>query len=138
MASGFRCFSCRAVARLNFESIILKAHLVMQQKLEIRLMNALEAEPRHSQRRPSVAYNVSLGTVHFCFNALIENGFFKAQNFRNSENKQAYACALTPSGINHKQKINIAFLKRKKREFDTLTKEIALLENDLKQTERQG
>jgi len=110
----------------------------MQQELEIRLMNALEREPRQSQCCLSEACNVSLGTIHYCLNALIEKGFVKAQNIRNSENKLAYAYVLTPSGINHKRKITIAFLKRKYREFDTLKKEIALLEDDLKQRERKG
>jgi len=72
----------------------------MRQELEIRLMNALETEPRQSQRRLSKACDVSLGTIHFCLNALIEKGFVKAQNFRNSANKLAYAYILTPSGIN--------------------------------------
>jgi EPS-associated MarR family transcriptional regulator len=109
----------------------------MQHELEIKLMNALEAESRQSQRRLSEACDVSLGTIHYCLNALIEKGFVKAQNFRNAENKLAYAYILTPSGINHKRKITIAFLKRKKQEFDTLKREIALIEDRLRQKERQ-
>lgn len=109
----------------------------MQYELEIRLMNALEAEQRQSQRRLSEACDVSLGTIHYCINALIEKGFVKAQNFRNAENKLAYAYILTPSGINYKRKITIAFLKRKKQEFDTLKREIALIEDRLRQKERQ-
>jgi EPS-associated MarR family transcriptional regulator len=100
-------------------------------------MNALEAESRQSQRRLSEACDVSLGSIHYCLNALIEKGFVKAQNFRNAENKLAYAYILTPSGINHKRKITIAFLKRKKQEFDSLKREIALLEDGLRQRERQ-
>ena len=109
----------------------------MQYELEIKLMNALEAESRQSQRRLSEACGVSLGTIHYCLNALIEKGFVKAQNLKNSGNKLAYAYILTPSGINHKRKITIAFLKRKKHEFDILKKEIALFEDDLKKQERR-
>jgi len=109
----------------------------MQHELEIKLMNALEAESRQSQRRLSEACGVSLGTIHYCLNALIEKGFIKAKNFKNSGNKRDYAYILTPSGINHKRKITIAFLKRKKQEFDSLKREIALLEDGLRQRERQ-
>ena len=109
----------------------------MQYELEIKLMNALEAESRQSQRRLSEACGVSIGTIHYCLNALIEKGFIKAKNFKNSGNKRDYAYILTPSGINHKRKITIEFLKRKKQEFDTLKREIALIEHHLRQTERQ-
>jgi len=104
----------------------------MKLELEINLMNALDAEPRQSQRLLSDACNVSLGTIHYCINALIEKGFVKAKNFKNSGNKRDYAYILTPSGINHKRKITIKFLKRKKQEFDSLKREISLLEDHLK------
>jgi len=107
----------------------------MQYELEIKLMNALEAESRQSQRRLSEACGVSLGTIHYCLNALIEKGFVKAQNLKNSGNKLAYAYILTPSGINRKRKITIAFLKRKKQEFNALKREIALTEDRLRQKE---
>ena len=110
----------------------------MQHELEIKLMNTLEAEPRQSQRSLSDGCHVSLGTIHYCLNALIEKGFVKVTNFKNSGNKRDYAYILTPSGINHKRKITIEFLKRKKQEFDILKREIALLEDRLRQRERKG
>lgn len=64
-------------------------------------------------------------------------GFVKVKNFKNSWNKRDYAYTPIPFGINHKRKIAIELLKGKKQEFDTLKREIALIEDRLRQRERQ-
>jgi EPS-associated MarR family transcriptional regulator len=76
---------------------------------------------------------VSLGSIHYCLNALIEKGYVKAQNFKNSQNKLAYAYILTPAGINLKKELTIAFLRRKQVEYEALQQEIKALEEDLAQ-----
>jgi len=55
----------------------------------------------------------------------------KANNFRNAQNKLAYAYILTPSGMRIKKDLTLAFLKRKQAEYDALQKEIRELEQDL-------
>jgi len=55
----------------------------------------------------------------------------KAQNFKNAQNKMAYAYILTPSGLALKKELSIAFLKRKQADYVALQKEIKLLEDDL-------
>ena len=55
----------------------------------------------------------------------------KASNFKNARNKLAYAYILTPSGINLKKELTLAFLKRKQAEYEALQKEIKALEQDL-------
>jgi EPS-associated MarR family transcriptional regulator len=74
---------------------------------------------------------VSLGAIHYCLAALIGKGYVKAQNFKNAQNKLAYAYILTPSGLNLKKELTIAFLKQKQVEYENLQKEIAALERDL-------
>jgi EPS-associated MarR family transcriptional regulator len=81
--------------------------------------------------------NVSLGSIHYCLSALIEKGFIKAKNFKNSKNKLAYSYILTPSGFAHKHKITKEFLKRKQVEFELIKDEIAKLEGELKQTSQK-
>ena len=61
----------------------------------------------------------------------MEKGYVKARNFKNAQNKLAYAYILTPSGINLKKELTLAFLKRKQAEYEALQKEIKALEEDL-------
>ena len=94
-------------------------------------MKALEKAPEQSQRALSERCGVSLGSIHYCLNALIEKGYVKAQNFKNAQNKLAYAYILTPAGINLKKELTVAFLRRKQAEYEALQQEIKALEEDL-------
>lgn len=96
-------------------------------------MQALEKAPEQSQRTLSEQCGVSLGSLHYCLNALIEKGYVKAQNFKNAKNKLAYAYILTPSGIKLKKELTVTFLKRKQAEYAVLQEEIKMLEEDLAQ-----
>ena len=55
----------------------------------------------------------------------------KAENFKNAQNKLAYAYFLTPAGLCHKKELAIAFLKYKQAEYASLQKEIKALKEDL-------
>lgn len=68
-----------------------------------------------------------MGKVNYCVNALIEKGWIKTRNFRNSKNKLAYAYLLTPRGVEKKAIITIQFLNRKMQEYESLKREIAEL-----------
>ena len=103
----------------------------MNQELSIKTIIELEKAPELSQRALSKRCGVSLGSIHCCINALVEKGYVKARNFRNAQNKLAYAYILTPSGINLKKELTLAFLKRKQVEYEALQKEIKALEDDL-------
>ena len=103
----------------------------MNNSLSLQVIKALERAPEQSQRALSQSCGVSLGSVHYCLNALIEKGYVKAKNFRNAQNKIAYAYILTPAGLNLKTELTLAFLKRKQAEYESLQKEIAELEEDL-------
>ena len=103
----------------------------MNQELSIKIIRELEKAPEQSQRRLSKRCGVSLGSIHYCINALMEKGYVKARNFKNAQNKLAYAYNLTPSGINLKKELTLAFLKRKQAEYEALKKEIKLLEEGL-------
>ena len=103
----------------------------MNQELSIKIIRELEKAPEQSQRRLSKRCGVSLGSIHYCINALMEKGYVKARNFKNAQNKLAYAYNLTPSGINLKKELTLAFLKRKQVEYGALQKEIKALEDDL-------
>ena len=103
----------------------------MNQELSIKIMIELEKAPEQSQRALSKRCGVSLGAIHYCINALMEKGYVKARSFKNAKNKLAYAYILTSSGINSKKELTLAFLKRKRAEYEALQKEIKALEKDL-------
>ena len=98
-----------------------------------RLLRLLDASPNLSQRELAREMGVSLGKVNYCVNALIEKGWVKARNFRNSNNKLACAYLLTPRGIEQKAEITVHFLRRQVAEYESLKKEIARLRREVGQ-----
>jgi EPS-associated MarR family transcriptional regulator len=73
---------------------------------------------------------VSLGKANYCIRALIEKGFVKAENYRNSSNKLGYVYLLTPSGIAAKAELTRYFLGRKVGEYEVLRLEIEQLQKE--------
>ncbi len=96
-----------------------------------RLLTLLERNPEMSQRDLAKAAGISLGKVNFCLNALIEKGWVKIRNFRNSNNKRAYIYKLTPAGLTEKAVVTSRFLERKLHEYDVITREIEELRQEL-------
>jgi EPS-associated MarR family transcriptional regulator len=96
----------------------------------------VEANPTITQRELAQALGVSLGRMNYGLRALIERGFIKANNFKRSETKLAYAYLLTPSGVKEKAALTKAFLARKMQEFDALKREIEALQREIGETDR--
>jgi len=94
------------------------------------LLKTLEENPGLSQRELAKRLGVSLGKINFCLNALADKGSVKMSNFRNSENKLAYAYLLTPQGIESKARMTVEFLKYKVQEFERLRAEIEELQRE--------
>ena len=105
----------------------------MNSELSIKIIRELEKAPEQRQRALSKQCGVSVGSIHYCIKALVEKGYVKARNFKNAQKKLAYAYILTPSGINLKKVLTLAFLKRKHAEYEALQKEIKALKKDLAQ-----
>lgn len=97
------------------------------------LLKTLENNPGLSQRDLAKRLGVSLGKINFCLNALIEKGCLKVNNFRNSDNKLAYAYLLTPQGVEEKARITVHFLKYKMQEYERLRAEIEELKIEAEQ-----
>ena len=93
--------------------------------IHYRLLKLLQAQPDASQRQLAQALGISLGKTNYCIKALMEQGWIKANNFKNSNNKLAYVYLLTPQGIDAKARITARFLKRKQAEYASLRVEIA-------------
>ena len=98
-----------------------------------KILRLLEANPRMSQRELARALNISLGKVNYCMQALTAKGLIKAQNFKNSRNKQAYMYLLTRKGLTEKARATINFLHRKIAEYEALRREIETLKREIRQ-----
>ena len=83
-----------------------------------------------NQRDLSKAMGISLGKTNYCIKALLDKGLIKMQNFRNSQNKLAYAYLLTPAGVDAKARITVQFLKNKLQEYERLRIEIEMLQRE--------
>ncbi|KAF0154509.1 MAG: MarR family transcriptional regulator [Syntrophaceae bacterium] len=95
------------------------------------LMRAVKENPQMTQRDLSVSVGLSLGKINYLIRAMIEKGYIKAENFRNSKNKIAYLYYLTPNGVEEKAKITYRFLRRKMVEYEKLEKEIQNLKKEV-------
>jgi EPS-associated MarR family transcriptional regulator len=108
----------------------------MSDEAHFKLLRIIETQPELTQRELARAMGVSLGKVNYCINALIQKGWIKARNFRNSNNKLAYTYLLTPRGIEQKAATTVRFLKRKVAEYESLKAEIAELRREVADSKR--
>ncbi len=103
----------------------------IQEDTYFRVMRILQENPDFTQRELAEKLGVSLGSLNYCLNALMDKGWVKMQNFQNSKNKFKYVYLLTPQGIAEKAALTSRFLERKMREFATLKAEIESLHQDV-------
>ena len=112
---------------------ILNTLLMLDEATHYGLLKTLEENPGLSQRDLAKRLGVSLGKINYCLNALVEKGSLKINNFRNSDNKMAYAYLLTPSGVEQRARMTVQFLKYKIQEYERLRAEIAELQREAEQ-----
>jgi len=95
-----------------------------QDEINLKLMRLIEQNTELSQRQLAEEMGVSLGKTNYCLKAIVEKGWVKANNFKNSQNKTAYFYLLTPKGAEEKAKIAKRFLQRKIEEYETIKAQI--------------
>lgn len=103
----------------------------MPEETHYHVLKLIEANPSITQRELANELGVSVGKANYCLKALIDKGWVKANNFKNSNNKLAYIYKLTPSGIEQKARITVNFLKRKMSDYEALKQEIEMLKNEI-------
>jgi EPS-associated MarR family transcriptional regulator len=106
---------------------------MLDESTHYSLLKTLEENPGLSQRDLAKRLGVSLGKINFCLNALVQKGSLKINNFRNSDNKLAYAYLLTPSGVEQKARMTVQFLQFKMQEYERLRAEIEELQREAEQ-----
>lgn len=95
------------------------------------MFRLLSEHPEMSQRELAQELGLSLGKTNYCLRALIDRGWVKVNNFRNSHNKLAYAYVLTGAGIQAKLAAAARFLKHKQAEYARLEREIEQLRSEV-------
>ena len=105
----------------------------MPDDFQYELLRQITYQPDATQRSLATRLGVSVGKVNYCLRALVDKGWVKADNFRRSDNKWAYAYLLTPRGASAKVRLARDFLARKESEFERLQVEIAVLRGELQQ-----
>ena len=97
---------------------------MLTDEVRYKLLRLLESNPTVSQRDAARELGVSVGKVNYCLKALMSQGWVKASNFKNSQNKIAYMYLLTPRGIKEKGRVTLRFLQRRMEAYDALRAEI--------------
>ncbi len=106
---------------------------VIPDETRYRLLKYLEANPDASQRALARELDVSLGKINYCIRALLDRGWIKVMNVKNSNNKLAYKYLLTPSGIEQKARITVRFLRKRLDEYHDLEQEISRLREEVRE-----
>ena len=97
---------------------------------DLGVLRLLHVSPSRSQREVAHELGMSLGKANYVLKALLEKGFVKVQNFRNSQSRRGYAYLLTPEGMVAKAELTRLFLTRKIEEYDALRLEIERLKQE--------
>ena len=99
-----------------------------QEDAKLRVFQILNENPQMTTRKIAQKVGISNGSAYYLLTLLIDMGFVKLSNFKDSSQKIKYSYLLTPKGIRVKSLITNKFLVRKKQEFEALRKEINSLE----------
>ena len=102
-----------------------------QKDAKFRVFQIINENPQMSTREIAKKIGISNGSTYYLLTSLIDMGFIKLSNFKDSSQKIKYSYLLTPKGIREKSLVTSKFLVRKKQEYELLKKEIIKLEQDL-------
>jgi EPS-associated MarR family transcriptional regulator len=102
-----------------------------QEDAKLRLLQIINENPQMTTRGIAQKVGISNGSAYYLLTSLIDMGFIKLSNFKDSSQKIKYSYLLTPKGIREKSLVTSKFLVRKKQEYELLKKEIIELERDI-------
>ena len=103
----------------------------LQNDARTRVLRLVSENPHLSTRQVANAVGISNGSAYYLLTALVEKGFVKLENFKNSSRKGQYAYLLTSRGIREKSLLTQRFIERKREEFEELRVEIEALEKEM-------
>ena len=101
-----------------------------QSEIKLKVLRLISKMPEMSSRQVADAVGISNGSAYYVLTALVEKGLVKLGNFKKNSIKGRYAYLLTPKGIREKSILTHNFIKRKRKEYDVLKKEIEAMEEE--------
>ena len=99
-------------------------------EVRLRVLRLVRANPELSTRKIAEDAGISNGSAFYVLAALVEKGFLKFDNFKNSSSKGRYAYILTPKGLREKTLLTARFIERKREEYKDMRAEIEALERE--------
>ena len=99
-------------------------------EVRLRVMRLVHANPEVTTRKIAEDVGISNGSAFYVLKALVEKGFLKLDNFKNSSSRGQYAYILTPKGVREKSLLTTRFIERKREEYKNLCAEIDALERE--------
>ena len=102
-----------------------------QEDVRLRVMRLIDGNSEMSSRQIADIVGIANGSAYYVLTALVEKGFVKLENFKNSQRQRQYVYLLTPKGIHEKSLLTHRFISRKRQEFDALRAEIKSLEEEV-------
>ena len=99
-----------------------------QEDAKFRVFQIINENPQMTTRQIAQKVGISNGSAYYLLTSLIDMGYVKLSNFKDSRQKIRYSYLLTPKGIREKSLVTNRFLVRKKQEFEALREEINSLE----------
>ncbi|MDB2320692.1 MarR family EPS-associated transcriptional regulator [Amylibacter sp.] len=102
-----------------------------QEDAKFRVFQIINDNPQMTTREIAQRVGISNGSAFYLLTSLIDMGFIKLSNFKDSSKKIKYSYLLTPKGIREKSLVTNNFLVRKKQEYKLLKEEIIKLERNL-------
>ena len=103
-----------------------------QEDAKFRVFQIINENPQMTTREIAQKVGISNGSAYYLLTSLIDMGFIKLSNFKDSSQKIKYSYFLTSKGIREKSLVTSKFLVRKKQEYELLKKEIVELERDFR------
>lgn len=102
-----------------------------QEEIQLEVLRRLHHTRGVGQRILAKELGICLGSINFCFQALVEKCWIKMQNFGQSKNKLRYPYLLTPAGGAEKAKLTAEFLMWKVADCEVLQQEIEELKSEV-------
>ena len=99
-------------------------------EVRFRVLRLVHANPEMTTRKIAEDVGISNGSAFYVLAALVEKGFLKFDNFKNSSSKGRYAYILTSKGLREKTLLTARFIERKREEYIDLRAEIEVLERE--------
>jgi len=102
-----------------------------QEDAKLRIMQIIVSNPQITSRQIAKKIRISNGSAYYLITSLIDKGFIKLINFKESSEKIKYSYLLTPKGVRQKSLLTGKFLVRKRKEYIALKEEINSFEQCL-------